>query len=648
MATTQQASASIVPTVSTASFKPLSLDEIMMVPLAKQGAHDQLVMDMDELNLMTSNAIGKDKDYVNAQKAAYEGEIAGIRDRLMEGGVDRGMINKFKTLRSKKNLEFSANGTTGKANAAYNQMQLNKKALMARKDLDEDTKQLGLAEAQRLYEEAGGALSGAQYEDFYGVGTVDYMAEAQKIGAQMNPQQIASPLGLTYDERTGAYKDGNNSTVILTPEQIQRVTYDTLKANVDTMAYLSEQERLGRIPSAEQAIKDAAIAAGNIYQKNNSKLTESYPSWANSAGGGGGTSMSGQYWDSVFNVEGEAVFDVQTGVDDEAIANVGFMEDGSINPQSIMPEDLQPTDEELKGMSMARRQTTLFSKKRWLVDHEDSYNAGMDIAKMRRDFPLMQGINPATGKAYTDKEIYQTSVDAKKKMAQSASQIYLPRNLQNSYTINKKDMLRLDGNIDTNGSYIDSHLSINGYEGDIKKVAKEMKMTYEDLTKAIRETGRLRGIAVGHPTMPGSDAFGITVDGEQITMYVASTNKVSDSFSRVSNMNKALMDGERFVEGSRMNNASGTYAHIATELNPYTNELDQFQIESPRKITHAEYRDLKWVKQNNPAVIFAIDAQGKKHYKKTKREIEQYTVQNVMNSWDSTIQAKTPHSSLKR
>ena len=647
MATTQQASASIVPTVSTASFKPLSLDEIMMVPLAKQGAHDQLVMDMDELNLMASNAIGKDKDYVNAQKAAYEGEIAGIRNNLMESGVDRGMINKFKTLRSKKNLEFSPNGTTGRANAAYNQMQLNKKALMARKDLDEDTKRLGLAEAEKLYEEAGGALSGAEYEDFYGVGTVDYMAEAQKIGAQMNPQQIAAPLGLTYDEKTGAYKDGSNSTVILTPEQIQRVTYDTLKGNVDTMAYLNEQERLGRIPSAEQAIKDAAISAGNIYQRNNSKRTESYPSWANQPGGGG-VSISNQYWDSAYNVEGEAVFAVETGVDDEAIANVGFMEDGSISPQSQMPEDLQPTDEDLKGMSMARRQTTLFSRKRWLVDHEDAYNANMDIAKMRRDFPLMQGDNPATGKPYTDKEIYETSVAAKKKMAQSAAQVYLPRNLDNSYTINKKNMLRLDNDKTANGSYIDSHLSINGYEGDIKSVAEQMEVSYDDLTKAIRETGRLRGIAIGHPTMPGSDAFGITIDGEQLTMYVASNNKVSDSFSRVANMNKALMEGERFVEGSRMNNAAGTYAHIATELNPYTNELDQFQIESPRKITHAEYRDLKWVKQDNPSVIFAIDSKGNKHYKRTKREIEQYTVQNVMNSWDATIQGKTPHSSLKR
>ena len=121
---------SIVPTTTTASFKPLSLDEIMLVPLAKQKAEDQMIMDMDELDLMATNSLGADQGYVNAQKDAFMNEVSSARDRLMTEGVDRSLINKFKGLRSRKNLEFSVNGNTGKANAAYNAMQLNKKNIM--------------------------------------------------------------------------------------------------------------------------------------------------------------------------------------------------------------------------------------------------------------------------------------------------------------------------------------------------------------------------------------------------------------------------------------------------------------------------------------------------------------------------------------
>ena len=117
---------SIVPTTTTASFKPLSLDEIMLVPLAKQKAEDQMIMDMDELDLMATNALGADQGYVNAQKDAFMNEVSSARDRLMTEGVDRSLINKFKGLRSRKNLEFSVNGNTGKANVAYNAMQLNR------------------------------------------------------------------------------------------------------------------------------------------------------------------------------------------------------------------------------------------------------------------------------------------------------------------------------------------------------------------------------------------------------------------------------------------------------------------------------------------------------------------------------------------
>ena len=651
MATTQNASASIVPTVSTAAFKPLSLDEIMMVPLAKQAQEDQLIMDAAELDLMTSNAIGdSDKTYINAQNKAYQDEIAAIRDRVMTGGVDRSLINKFKRVRERKNQEFSLNGTTGRANAAYNQMMANKQSLMKRTDLDEDTKRLGLAEASRLYEDRGGALGGAEYEDFFGVGTVDYMAEAQKVGAQMSPQQIAGPLGLTYDKDTGSFKDGSNSTVILTPEQIQRVAYDTLASNNDTIGYLEEQVRLGRLPSVESALQNAAVSAGNIYQKNNSKVTSNYPSWANGGGNKTVQTMSGDYWDSDSNLTGEATMMVDMGVDDEAIEKVGFTAEGAINPQSKMPDNLQPTNEELKKMSMAMRQTTLFSRRRWLDSHQTEYDAAIDIAKMRRDFPLLQGTNPQTGKPFTDKEIYTSSVEAKKKMAISATQTYLPRNMKNTYRANKADMLLNPNDKTKNGRYISRHMSIGGFEGKIDEVAEQLGIDQADLEKAIRETGFLKGITPGHPQIPGADAFGFNIGGEDMVMYLQPQDKVNESFAHISTMNKALIDGTRFTEGTRIatRNGAPTYSHIQTELNPYTNELDQYQIKSPIKLTKEEFQKLTWAEQPGPPrVIFAIDDKGRKHVKFSKQEVEQDLLNRLTSSWDRTPNAPTPHSVLK-
>jgi len=341
---------------------------------------------------------------------------------------------------------------------------------------------------------------------------------------------------------------------------------------------------------------------------------------------------------------------VDLKIDDEAIEKVGFTEQGAISPQSKMPEDLQPTNEELKGMSMARRQTTLFGKKRWMDQHETEYEAALDIAKMREDFPLLQGNNPQTGKPYTDQEIYNSSVEAKKNMAISATQTYLPRNMKNTYRANKADMLLNPNDKTKNGRYASRHMSIGGFEGKIDEVAKQLGINQDELEKAIRDTGFLKGVTPGHTQIPGADAFGFNINGEDMVMYVQPQDKVTESFRHISTMNKALMDGTRFTEGVRVSTRSGkpTYSHIQTELNPHTNKLDQYQIKSPIKLTKKEYQKLNWAQQEGPPrVIFAIDDKGRKHVKFSKQEVEQDLLNRLTSSWDRTPNAPTPHSVLK-
>lgn len=653
MAKQQTSMGSIVPTISTASFKPLSLDEIMMVPLAKQAADDQLVMDMDVLSAMKTNALDADKTYVNAQSDALDSELAAIRDNLVSGGVDRGMINKFKALRTRKNKEFSVNGRTGQANAAYNQMQLNKKNIQNRSDLDAETKRLGLLEAEQAYTDSGGVLSDAQYTDFAGQGTVDYMGDARKIGSQMNPQQIAEPLGLQYDSEAGAYKDVNNKTVILTRQQIQRVTYDSLKNDVNTMAYLDEQERLGRIPSAEDALKQAAISAGDIYQTNNYSKTQSYPSWANQPSTRVATTPSGQHWDSNKSVNSHFNFNVEYGIDEETMENVSWVgesivqnaEEPVLKPLvvdgvTVLDEAGEPVIPHLNHITYQRE------KKRYDAKFEDTYDASIAIAQMREDWPLLKGNDPETGAPYTDRKIYDITVASKQKMSLSASQIFTPDNINNSYFEKNKTLLK-NSSGDGYGAFQDKHISINGAEGTVDSVAEQLGIDSKVLHDAIMN-GNLMGMSPGHPKMPGANVVSFSLEDKNyfssntmstFDVYISPSHKTNQAFSYVSEMNQAMASGDRFTKAKRTN--KGQYSHISTDLNPATNVMDQYRIIGPKALTKEEYLDLKWVPNYEGSEDMIAYKGADRYVKLTKRKVVQDITNRFTAKWDDTATGKT-------
>jgi hypothetical protein len=662
MAKQQTSMGSIVPTISTASFKPLSLDEIMMVPLAKQAADDQLVMDMDVLDAMKTNALDADKTYVNAQSDALDSELAGIRDNLMTGGVDRGMINKFKALRTRKNKEFSVNGRTGQANAAYNQMQLNKKNIQNRSDLDAETKRLGLLEAEQVYTDAGGVLSDAQYTDFAGQGTIDYMAEAQKIGSQMNPQQIAGPLGLQYDADSGAYKDVNNKTVILTREQIQNVTYDSLKNDVNTMSYLDEQERLGRIPSAEDALKQAAISAGDIYQRNDHSKTQSYPAWANKPSESLAVTPHGQHWSSNTSMNSEFNFNVEYGIDEESMENVSWSEDGEslvqnaeepvlkplvVDGVTVLDEAGEPVIPHLNHIMYQR------AKKRYDAKFEDTYDASLAISNMRKDWPLLQGNDPDTGAPYTDKKIYDITVASKQKMSMSASQVFTPDNVDNSYMVKNQTLLKSAGG--GYGSFINKHISINGAEGDVNSVAKQLGMDPKELSDAIMG-GNLMGMSPGHPKFPGANVVSFSLESDDMfkggdpmrtmDVYITPDNKTSQAFSYVSEMNRAMADGDRFTKAKRTN--KGMYSHISTDLNPATNVMDQYRIVGPQALTKDEYLAMQWVPNYEGSTTMVAFRGSDQYIKLTRDNVVQDVTNRYTAKWDDTASGKTTPSYLKQ
>ena len=266
--------AGINPDISTSSFKPLSLDEIMMVPLAKQQQENTSQLALDEFAALESNSLEADNSYVSGQIGAFKKEAGSLSDQLMERGVDASLVNKVRGLRNRKTNELSLTGKTGQASAAYNQFKTNEQNIMNRKDLSDAQKRAGLAEANKIYADAGGASAGAKYENYNGVAQVNLSDKALELVSKMSPEQKAGMLGdgVWYDKASGLYRDGTYKNSVLSADRIQRITYQALKNDPDVADYLAEVDRLG-IGNSESLLFNASADAANIGQKSNTSET---------------------------------------------------------------------------------------------------------------------------------------------------------------------------------------------------------------------------------------------------------------------------------------------------------------------------------------------------------------------------------------
>ena len=321
--------AGITPDISTSSFKPLSLDEIMMVPLAKQKQEDQSILALDELDAMKSNALAQDQEYVSGQISAFQKESDDISSRILDQGVDRSLVNKVRGLRRRKNDEFSLTGKTGQAAAAFNQYNVNKDSILKRKDLTEDQKRLGVQKALTDYQ---GVQNEGKYEDYIGASFVDVMKKGREIASKMKPEERAAALGITYDPETKTYRDGTKSYKKLTPNHIKQVVYGALQGDQAVGNYLREVEGLG-IGSAEEMMREAAISAGDVYQvsslKDETRVIKN-PNGSDKVLEGDGAADLESNWNSLVVQNGASGYDRTLGITPEAVSKLKF-KDGKLH-----------------------------------------------------------------------------------------------------------------------------------------------------------------------------------------------------------------------------------------------------------------------------------------------------------------------------
>lgn len=105
--------------ISTSSFKPLDLNTIMAVPLAKQAQHDSMQASADEYSALQAQSLSQDSEAVNARLNELRGKSDAISQQLLEKGVDRNLQRQLRELKREKEKEYGQEGLIGNAQQNY-------------------------------------------------------------------------------------------------------------------------------------------------------------------------------------------------------------------------------------------------------------------------------------------------------------------------------------------------------------------------------------------------------------------------------------------------------------------------------------------------------------------------------------------------
>lgn len=608
------------PEITTSSFRPLNLDEIMMVPLAKQAQEDQAVLELDELSKLEANALDADKKYVSGQIAAFQKEAGALSDQLINQGVDRNLLNKAKTLRRRKNQEFSLQGKTGQAAAAYNQYEANKKAIMARKDLTATQKELGLAKALSDYT---GVVEGGQYQDYIGTAYQDVMKKGRDIAASMTPEQKAGMLGMKIDEN-GYFRDGKYVYKKLTADHIARVVKQALESDQGVMDYLNEVESLDPSQNADQILTDAAISAGNVGQVSSDSETWSLLP-ANMQTNvidstKGMIDRESQPWSvmKIYNQEG--LWDSSFNMPTKEAAQGWF-----VNGQ--LPDELPEYDEEReakikKERDIIKKLPVSWKEKSMKLAAYDLRNPSYSVLSreqrglkeslntLRENFPVLEGINPKTNVPYSDQEIFEIYSNGAKLAEQSYSDVVIPLNPKNSFVEIGNTLLGEEGRP---GTFAQKNMKVAGMpEGASKDVvADKMGLSTEELMRVV-EKGTVLGFAPGHVDMPGAFAVQVEIDGETPVIYIENNGKATEIMKPVSWMNEAIKSGKNYsLHKSRSASGGINNEHVITELSPATGKYEAAIIRSKTEYTKDELDQLSFMAHpQNPSILVAVDDEG--------------------------------------
>tara|TARA_R110000822_G_scaffold100340_2_gene225950 strand:+ start:312 stop:2537 length:2226 start_codon:yes stop_codon:yes gene_type:complete len=109
--------AGITADISTSSFKPLDLNEIMMVPLAKQKMEDEFLAGSGKVNEIEAQTLNKDQDRASQIMNEFKERASNLSQNVIEKGVSRSEFNRLRSLRQEVKGEYGSQGFLGNAMA---------------------------------------------------------------------------------------------------------------------------------------------------------------------------------------------------------------------------------------------------------------------------------------------------------------------------------------------------------------------------------------------------------------------------------------------------------------------------------------------------------------------------------------------------
>lgn len=106
--------------ISTSTYTPLTMQEIMAVPMAMQKQHDTLQAQADKAALLEAQYGAADREGAEARVSELRQKANNISNSLGERGFDRNLLRDFTALKAETELEYGKNGYLGRvqANAA--------------------------------------------------------------------------------------------------------------------------------------------------------------------------------------------------------------------------------------------------------------------------------------------------------------------------------------------------------------------------------------------------------------------------------------------------------------------------------------------------------------------------------------------------
>lgn len=196
-------------------FNPLSLEEMMMVPLAKQKQQEDLLASQDAIEAELNNLkrLNQDDELVSGKVKDYKTNLDGISDLIAKEGVNRETTRNFRKLYSNYKYDISDSGELGKAQNNYN-LAKEREAQSRQKLAQQGHSQSAI---DRLIEKTYGDFQGTVNEDgtynefgnFGGPGFYDYRKEALDIFSRAKANGISigksgSDIEFMTDPSTGA------------------------------------------------------------------------------------------------------------------------------------------------------------------------------------------------------------------------------------------------------------------------------------------------------------------------------------------------------------------------------------------------------------------------------------------------------------